>query len=81
VLFPEKRCTTYIYIYMESMKEKERLAASRAKGIVCVLRMLTTTMYKLVCIQLRSKDFPLYYSYYIQEQVTSFHNNIFLCFN
>jgi hypothetical protein len=29
---------------MEIVKEKERLAATRAEGIVCVLHMFTTTM-------------------------------------
>ena len=50
---------------MESVKEKERLAASRFEGIVCAFRMFTTALYKLICIQLRFKDFLLYYSYYI----------------
>jgi len=50
---------------MESVKEKERFAASHAEGTVFVLCMFTTAMYKLVRIQLRFKDFPLYYSYYI----------------
>jgi len=51
-----------VYVmYTESVKEKERLAASRFEGIVCAFRMFTTAVYKVVCIQLRFKDFPLYY--------------------
>ena len=48
-------------IHTKSVKGKERLAASRFEGIVCAFRMFTTAVYKLVCIELRFKEFPLYY--------------------
>jgi hypothetical protein len=41
-------------------ERKDRFAASRAEGIVFVLCMFTTAMYKLVRIQLQLKDFSLY---------------------
>ena len=42
-------------------ERKGRLAASRFEGIVRAFRMFTTAVYKLVCTELRFKEFPLYY--------------------